>query len=142
MKSKTFKQFYLYEASFKISKLSEDDDKPKHKHKEDTDDKSEKKEDLDDKADKKNEDPDRQGIIRNIDQAHLIYKRQDTDGSYTELWTYDISKSERDEFDIRSAILAGTDINHRTGVSDNEQQKFTLWTCGNRQFMEIIGLDN
>lgn len=90
----------------------------------------------------KKEDPDRQGVIRTIKNAHLIYKRMDSDGTFSELWMYDISKGSKDEFDIRNAILDGTDIDQKTGSSDDNKQKYTLWTNNTRQMMHITGLAN
>lgn len=87
-------------------------------------------------------DPDRQGVIRTIKDAHLIYKRKDGDGTFTELWEYDISKGTRDEFRVRTAILNGTDIDHKTSTSPDNKQQYTLWTSNTRQMMQIIGLPN
>jgi hypothetical protein len=91
---------------------------------------------------KKSEDPDKQGIIRTIKNAHLIYKRQDGDGSYVELWVYNISKGYKDEYKIRNAILDGTDIDTKSGSSPDNKQKFELWTIGERQFIQVTGLPN
>jgi hypothetical protein len=105
---------------------------------------SEKESDSDDndKDDKKSENPDKQGIIRTIKNAHLIYKRQDGDGTYVELWVYNISKGIKDEYKIRNAILDGTDIEAKTGSSPDNKQKFELWTIGERQFIQVTGLPN
>jgi hypothetical protein len=92
--------------------------------------------------DHKKEDDDKQGIIRTIKNAHLLYKRQDGDGTYVELWVYNISKGIHDEFKIRNAILDGTDIETKTGASPDNKQKFELWTIGERQFIQITGLPN
>lgn len=166
---KTFSQ-YLYEQKFKMiefdkdskesdeeSKSSEDtddnkikDDDTSEKNKDSKDDKSSddndtiddnSSKDKDDK-DKKKENPDKQGVLRKIQYAHLIYKRQDVDGTYTELWSYDINKGIKDEFNIRNAILNGTDIDHKTGSSPDNIQRYELWTSNNRQFMQITGLPN
>ena len=91
---------------------------------------------------KKKENPDKQGIIRTIKNAHLIYKRQDGDGTYVELWVYNISKGYKDEYHIRNAILDGTDIETKTGSSPDNKQKFELWTIGERQFIQVTGLPN
>jgi hypothetical protein len=97
-------------------------------------------EDNDDEEDEG--DPDRQGVIRTIKDAHLIYKRKDGDGTFTELWEYDISKGTKDEFRIRSAILNGTDIDHKTSTSPDNKQQYTLWNSNTRQMMQISGLPN
>lgn len=158
---------YLYERKFKLidfndkNEEAEEEVKPgenqdKLTDKDDTDDKE--RDDHDrhnrehdgehkhhkhhkEKKEKK-EDPDRQGVIRTIKNAHLIYKRMDSDGTFSELWMYDISKGSKDEFDIRNAILDGTDIDQKTGASDDNKQKYTLWTNNTRQMMHITGLAN
>lgn len=146
----TFKQ-YLSEGPLKLIDFKEESEKETESEK--LDDKSDKHDDSEketkkdkeshkskDKKDK--EDPDREGVIRTVKNAHLVYKRKDVDGTYTELWEYDISRGFRDEYDIRAAILNGTDINHKTGLSTDEQQSFDIWTCGGRQMLKIKGLEN
>ena len=148
----TFSQ-YLYEQKFKLIEFDKDSKKSDEKST-NSDDKEEKdinKDDItsdkdekssDDKKEDKKENPDKQGVIRNIKNAHLIYKRQDVDGTYIELWAYDIQKGLKDEFNIRNAILNGTDIDHKTGSSPDNVQRYELWTSNNRQFMQITGLPN
>ena len=160
--NKSFKQ-YLSEAPLKLVNYQEQSDEkdsgPKKDQKEEKtnddiidlsskkkdkpEDKSEKPDKQDDESDENNEsDPDKEGVIRTIKNAHLVYKRKDVDGTYVELWAYDINRGFKDEYDIRAAILNGTDINHKTGLSSDEQQSFDLWTCGGRQMMRIKGLEN
>jgi len=134
----TFSQ-YLYEQKFKLIEFDKDSKKSDEKST-NSDDKEEKS--SDDKKEDKKENPDKQGVIRNIKNAHLIYKRQDVDGTYIELWAYDIQKGLQDEFNIRNAILNGTDIDHKTGSSPDNVQRYELWTSNNRQFMQITGLPN
>ena len=90
----------------------------------------------------KNEDPDKQGLIRRVNGAHLVYKRRAPDGSYEELWMYNIRKGIRDELDIRHAILAGTDVDPKTGLSQSGDQKYALWTNNNVQMLQVTGLPN
>ena len=158
MKKQTFKQFYLSEQKLRVVKLADEnpnesddiDSLPEdEEHLEKSHDKHKKHKkkhhdsDENHRGDKdEDEDDNRQGIIRTIKGAHLLYKRKDTDGTYTELWTYDIGKNLKDEYNIRAMILNGTDINHKTGASDDGNQFFELWTSGDRQFMEIKGLEN
>ena len=87
-------------------------------------------------------DPDHQGLIRTVKNAHLIYKRQDDDGTYSELWIYRIAKGLKDEYEVRNAILNGTDIDLKTGKSEDESQYFEIWTCNDRQMMKIYRLPN
>jgi hypothetical protein len=154
---KTFSQ-YLYEQKFKLIEFDKDskksdeksinsDNKDEKDIKQDektTDEGDDKKSSDDKKDDEKNkkENPDKQGVLRKIQNAHLIYKRQDIDGTYTELWAYDIQKGLKDEFNIRNAILNGTDIDHKTGSSPDNVQRYELWTSVPRQFMQITGLPN
>lgn len=148
----TFSQ-YLYEQKFKLIEFDKDSKKSDDKstNSDDKEEKDIKKDDItsdkdekssDDKKEDKKENPDKQGVIRNIKNAHLIYKRQDVDGTYIELWAYDINKGLKDEFNIRNAILNGTDIDHKTGSSPDNVQRYELWTSNNRQFMQITGLPN
>ena len=92
--------------------------------------------------DDKNEDPNKQGLIRKIEGAHLVYKRINEDGTYDELWMYNISRGRRNEYEIRSEILANTDIEQKSGVSASGKQKYILWTNNNVQMMQITGLPN
>ena len=88
------------------------------------------------------EDPDKQGLIRTVKGAHLIYKRQESDGTYGELWIYKIDKGMKDEYKIRNAILNGTDIDQKSGQSKDERQHYELWTSNDRQMMKVYGLVN
>jgi hypothetical protein len=88
------------------------------------------------------ENPDKQGMIRKIPNAHLISKRTNDSGTFTELWMYEIRKGIRDEFDIRDNILAGTDIPPNSTSSPDGSQTYTLWTAGNMQLIQINGLPN
>jgi len=88
------------------------------------------------------DDPNRQGIIRQVDNAHLVYKRQVEDGTFEELWIYSISTEMNDELEIRKAILAGTDIPPSKTQSNDGSQTYTLTTLGNAQYVHIKGLPN
>lgn len=88
------------------------------------------------------DDPNRQGIIRVVDQAHLVYKRQTPDGTFEELWIYNVSKDMRDELTIRKKILAGTDIPPTRTRSADGSQTYTMTTLGNAQYVHITGLPN
>lgn len=86
--------------------------------------------------------PDRQGVIRQVDNAHLVYKRQMEDGGFEELWVYNIGDKIDDALTIRRAILAGTDIPRGHTRSEDGQQTYTLTTMGNAQLLHITGLSN
>lgn len=87
------------------------------------------------------EDPNKQGAIRNVKNAHLVYKRQNDQGLYEEMWLFNISTS-RDSYKIRNEILAGTDIDPQDTCSEDGTQTYELWSIGNAQIMVISGLSN
>jgi len=88
------------------------------------------------------DDPNRQGIIRVVDKAHLVYKRQMPDGTFDELWIYNVSTDMRDELTTRKKILAGTDIPPSRTRSADGSQKYTMTTLGDAQYVHITGLPN
>lgn len=85
------------------------------------------------------EDPNRQGMIRTVKGAHLVYKREVEDGTFEELWQYNTSTL-RDEITVRKAILAGTDIPVNKAQSPDGSQSFETWAAGNAELMLIRGL--
>jgi hypothetical protein len=156
MKS-TFSDYYLSEAKFKLIELNQDardrEDSDQDEPEEDIDNEhgikditdevgNHNREEHTDEDEKEPEDPDRQGLIRTVPGAHLIYKRASRDGMYSEMWMYEIGSNHRSEEKVRSAILDGTDIDQRLGASVNGEQTYELWTCNDRQIMKISGLPN
>lgn len=99
------------------------------------------KEIVDEIADKEEIDPSKAGLIRFVQGAHLVYKRQVEDGSYEELWIYPISK-DNSGHKIKKAIIAGTDIDIDSEQSEDGKQTCELWTAGNAQLLKIQGLPN
>lgn len=87
-------------------------------------------------------DPDKQGLIRTVKGAHLVYKRQEEEGTFEELWIFNTGKKFGDEYDVRHAILAGTDIPPKKTRSDDGNQEYFLSTLGNAQLLHIKGLPN
>lgn len=87
------------------------------------------------------EDPDRAGLIRTVKNAHLVYKRKTEDGTFEELWMYNIS-SLRDELEVRKSILAGTDIPVNKTRSPDGEQTYSIWSAGNAELLHIEGLPN
>lgn len=85
------------------------------------------------------EDPNRQGMIRTVKGAHLVYKREVEDGTYEELWIYN-SSTLRDEIVIRKAILAGTDIPVNKSQSPDGSQSYEMWAVGNAEMVLVKGL--
>jgi penicillin V acylase-like amidase (Ntn superfamily) len=103
----------------------------------DSDDKS----DIKDVVNKATENPDKQGAIRVVPGAHLVYKRQSKDGTYEELWMYkneDVKKA----LGTRRDIISGTDIPVNKSTSDDASQSYTIWTTGNVEILHITGLQN
>lgn len=88
------------------------------------------------------EDDNRQGVIRRVKNAHLVYKRQQDDGSFSELWVYKQGDRGADELDTRRDVLAGTDIPPQKTRSPDGRQQAEVWSSGNVQFLEITGLPN
>ena len=83
---------------------------------------------------------DYQGLIRKVPQAHLVYKRQDKTGTFEELWIYKIKQNMKGDYEIRNAILAGSDIPKNKTKSDDGEQVYELWSVGNVQFLNLKGL--
>ena len=65
---------------------------------------------MDDEYEAEPEDPNKQGTIRVIKGAHLVYKREDEGGSYEELWIYHTRDGSKEDIEVRRDILSGTDI--------------------------------
>lgn len=86
------------------------------------------------------DDPDRQGLIRVVPNAHLVYKRASEDGTFEELWIYNTGEDFEQELETRRAIIAGTDIKMNKMSSDDGSQQFDIWSCGNAQLLHITGL--
>jgi len=86
------------------------------------------------------QDPNYQGMIRTVRGAYLVYKRKESNGTYEEVWLYNVGKDLQKETAIRRAILSGTDIDPNTHASDNGEQKAKTWTTGNVQYLTISGL--
>lgn len=87
-------------------------------------------------------DPNRQGLIRTVKGAHLVYKRKNEEGTFDELWVFGTGGDMENSLKVRRAILAGTDIPARATKSVNGNQSYTLKTLGNGQLLSIKGLQN
>lgn len=87
-------------------------------------------------------DPNRQGLVRTVKGAHLVYKRKNEEGTFDELWVFGTGGGMEDSLKVRRAILAGTDIPPRATKSQNGAQSYTLKTLGNGQLCQIRGLPN
>lgn len=86
------------------------------------------------------EDSNFQGDIREIPGARLVYKRKNETGTYDEMWVYVMSKSMRDENNIKQSILSGTDVEPNSQQSPDGKQSYSMWTIGNRQMIKVSGL--
>lgn len=82
-----------------------------------------------------------QGLLRYVKGAHLVYKRPDSDGTFSELWMFPVKSP-----NIKDDIIAGTDIDIETGTGDdvdgNTPQKYASWVVGGVQMIKITGLPN
>jgi len=85
-------------------------------------------------------DPDFQGTIRTVRGACLVYKRKTENGTYEELWVFNVGDNIKQETSVRKAILAGTDIDPNTHMSDDGEQKAKTITIGNVQYLNITGM--
>lgn len=87
------------------------------------------------------DDQDRQGNVHYVKAAHLVYRREQEDGTFEELWIYNIGdEAERKAEEIIRDILAGTDIEDNQIASEDGSQEYTLWTVGNAQMLKVTGL--
>ena len=87
-------------------------------------------------------DPNKQGLIRTVKGAHLVYKRKNEEGTFDELWLFGTGDEMENSLEVRRNILAGTDIPPRSTKSKDGAQSYTLRTLGNGQILSIKGLPN
>lgn len=85
------------------------------------------------------QDPDRAGVIRYVKGAHLVYKREQEDGTYEEMWIYNSGEFKKD-MDVKKAIVAGTDIPPNSTRSHDGSQELKMWSAGNADIIVIKGL--
>lgn len=88
------------------------------------------------------DDPNRQGAIRSVEDAHLVFKRQNDEGTFEELWLYKDGDDFKSEIDIKRNIMAGTDIPKNQSHTNDKSQESKLWSVGNIQMLHIWGLPN
>lgn len=89
----------------------------------------------------RDEDPNRQGVIRTVKGAHLVYKRATPDGKFEELWIYNTSPTKaKDEMVVKQAILAGTDIPPGSSSSEDGESSYEMVMLGNATLLHITGL--
>ena len=86
-------------------------------------------------------DPNHAGIIRNVTGAHLIYKRESSDGTYEEMWIFNSGEFRKD-IEIKKAIIAGTDIPSHSTKSPDGSQELKMWSAGNADIIVLTGLAN
>lgn len=92
------------------------------------------------------EDPDRQGSIRTVPNAHLVYKRKNENNLYTELWIYKQNQLDTWTMKTYDAIIAGSDIPKGSLTSSDGAQTVEKWEVGSPKdtlvFVCITGLSN
>ena len=85
--------------------------------------------------------PDKEGLIRTVRGAYMVYKRATAEGNFEELWLYNMGNV-KTQTHIRNAILAGTDIDPITLRSPTNDQTADVWSKGNVQYLHVNGLPN
>lgn len=89
-------------------------------------------------------DPDRQGDIRTVPDAHLVYKRKNDNNLYDELWIFKLNQHDTWTMKTYTAIMAGTDIPKGSTASGDGSQTVERWEVGDPKntlvFVNIKGL--
>lgn len=85
--------------------------------------------------------PNKEGLIRSVKGAYLVYKRVTENNNYEELWVFNLGNVKY-QTRIRNAILAGTDVDPVDLRSPDNEQRAAIWSKGNVQFLHIDGLPN
>lgn len=85
--------------------------------------------------------PDKEGLIRTVRGAYLVYKRATAESNFEELWLYNMGNV-KTQTHVRNAILAGTDIDPITLRSPTNDQTAEVWSKGNVQYLHVNGLPN
>lgn len=89
------------------------------------------------------ENKNRQGLIRLIKGAHLVYKHVNATDRYDELWVYKTTKNGTlQDLEIKNDIISGTDIPLNSSKSADGEQEFEIWYSGNTVFLKISNLPN
>lgn len=87
---------------------------------------------------------DRDGEIRVVPRAHLVYKRKQDANKFTELWIYKHDNLAKQSDLVYAAILAATDIPVRAKSSPDGEQTVKTWRIGKPTdtlvFVELNGL--
>lgn len=82
-----------------------------------------------------------EGLIRTVKGAYMVFKRLTPSNNYEELWIYN-TNNVKYQTKIRNSILAGTDVDPISLISPDGEQKATMYSKGNVQFLHIDGLPN
>jgi hypothetical protein len=90
--------------------------------------------------DLENQDPNHMGVLRTVPNAHLVYKRQNGDSTFDELWIFNAQQKIQDDIKIRKEILSGTDIDDGNTTSEDGSQEYTLYSVGDVQMLSVTGL--
>jgi len=92
------------------------------------------------------DDPDRQGSIRTVPEAHLVYKRKNENNLFDELWIYKQNQHDTWTMKTYDAIVAGSDIPKGATTSPDGSQTVDRWEVGDPKntlvFVEIKGMAN
>ncbi len=99
-------------------------------------------EDGDEFGDEEDQESDRQGDVRYVKGAHLVFRREDPEeGTFEELWIFNTGKdAERKSDSILRDILSGTEIDPSQIRSEDGTQTYSAWSVGNAQMVHVKGL--
>lgn len=100
-------------------------------------------EDVESDPKEKPKNPNRQGLIRKVKNAHLVYKRENDTDSFDELWVYKSGRNGiKSEIDIKNDIISGTDIPVGGVISADGEQSYEIWHVSNIVFLLVKNLPN
>lgn len=82
------------------------------------------------------------GILRTIPNASLVYKRKQSDGTFEEMWIFNVTKDNKRTQRIYNDIVSGSDIEQGASYNEDRSQSVDTWSIGNVQMVLISGLAN
>lgn len=83
-----------------------------------------------------------EGILRTVPKASMIYKREQQDGTFEEMWIYNTTKDNRRDQQIYNNIVSGSDIPQGGSQSEDKTQGVETWAIGNVKMVLLTGLTN
>lgn len=77
---------------------------------------------------------------RSVAGARLVSKKQEQDGTWSELWIYNGTQDYEKNSRLVQDIIAGTEIDANNMQSPDGTQQCKIWTCGNINMVKLTGL--